>query len=122
MAEQWTNSALCAQADGDYWFLDNTTANQDGIAVALTICSLCDVSPQCLEYALVNDERFGIWGGMLPKPRNRLRRKLGIPARLAERVHGTEAGYAQHRRAGTPACRDCLRAASIASRERKANG
>jgi WhiB family redox-sensing transcriptional regulator len=33
------------------------------------------VKAQCLEYALANDERFGIWGGLSERERRRLRRR-----------------------------------------------
>ncbi|WP_407672362.1 WhiB family transcriptional regulator [Parafrankia discariae] len=32
---------------------------------AKRICSGCEVRAECLEYALENDERFGIWGGLV---------------------------------------------------------
>ena len=31
---------------------------------AKRICQTCTVQTECLEYALANDERFGIWGGL----------------------------------------------------------
>ena len=31
---------------------------------AKRICHGCEVQAECLEYALGNDERFGIWGGL----------------------------------------------------------
>jgi len=30
---------------------------------AKRVCRSCEVQAECLEYALENDERFGIWGG-----------------------------------------------------------
>ena len=30
---------------------------------------------ECLEYALQNDERFGIWGGLSERERRKLRRR-----------------------------------------------
>jgi hypothetical protein len=33
------------------------------------------VRAECLEYALENDERFGIWGGMSERERRRLKRQ-----------------------------------------------
>jgi WhiB family redox-sensing transcriptional regulator len=38
------------------------------------VCRSCDVRAECLEYALENDERFGIWGGMSERERRRLKR------------------------------------------------
>jgi WhiB family redox-sensing transcriptional regulator len=37
----------------------------------------CDVRAECLEYALLHDERFGIWGGLSERERRRLRRRAG---------------------------------------------
>ncbi len=44
---------------------------------AKRICLGCEVKDACLEYALANDERFGIWGGGLSE-RERRRLKRGI--------------------------------------------
>ena len=38
------------------------------------ICTSCEVKAECLDYALDNDERFGIWGGLSERERRRLRR------------------------------------------------
>jgi hypothetical protein len=35
----------------------------------------CDVPLDCLEYALANGERYGIWGGLTERERTRLRRQ-----------------------------------------------
>ncbi|MDU4245002.1 MAG: WhiB family transcriptional regulator, partial [Varibaculum cambriense] len=40
-------------------------------------CELCEVRDECLSYALENDERFGIWGGLSERERRRLRRNVG---------------------------------------------
>ncbi|MEY3132868.1 MAG: hypothetical protein RLZ29_1205, partial [Actinomycetota bacterium] len=34
-----------------------------------------EVREQCLEYALANGEKFGIWGGLSERERRRLRRQ-----------------------------------------------
>ncbi|MES8969273.1 WhiB family transcriptional regulator, partial [Cutibacterium acnes] len=39
------------------------------------ICESCEVRQECLEYALANDERFGIWGGLSEMERRRLRKR-----------------------------------------------
>ena len=68
----------CRQ-DPDAWFL-----NQRGQKAAAAICrgaaprtSRCPLIGECLEYALANDERFGVWGGMTERQRAALRRKGG---------------------------------------------
>lgn len=40
---------------------------------AKKICESCEVRSECLQYALENDERFGIWGGLSERERRRLR-------------------------------------------------
>jgi WhiB family redox-sensing transcriptional regulator len=35
---------------------------------------MCEMRTACLEYALANDERFGVWGGLSEKERLSLRR------------------------------------------------
>ena len=44
---------------------------------AKRICLGCEVKDSCLEYALANDERFGIWGGLSERERRRLKRAAG---------------------------------------------
>ena len=41
---------------------------------AKRICAMCEMRSVCLEYALNNDERFGVWGGLSEKERLSLRR------------------------------------------------
>ena len=42
---------------------------------AKKVCLSCDVRVECLEYALGQDERFGIWGGLSERERRRLKRR-----------------------------------------------
>jgi WhiB family transcriptional regulator, redox-sensing transcriptional regulator len=70
-AEQdWQERALCAQTDPEAFFPEKGGSTRE----AKRICSGCDVRAECLEYALANDERFGIWGGLSERERRRLRR------------------------------------------------
>ena len=46
----------------------------DDHRIAAAICNGCPVQEPCLEYALDNVERFGIFGGTTEKQRRRLRR------------------------------------------------
>ncbi len=41
---------------------------------AKRICGMCPIRTACLEYALDNDERFGVWGGLSEKERLEIRR------------------------------------------------
>jgi WhiB family redox-sensing transcriptional regulator len=40
------------------------------------------VREHCLEYALVNGEKFGIWGGMSERERRRIRRQRALARRV----------------------------------------
>ncbi|MBN9325765.1 MAG: WhiB family transcriptional regulator, partial [Cellulomonas sp.] len=43
---------------------------------AKKVCTQCEVRAECLEYALANDERFGIWGGLSERERRKLKRRV----------------------------------------------
>jgi WhiB family redox-sensing transcriptional regulator len=66
----WQTDALCAQTDPEAFFPEKGGSTRD----AKKICTTCEVKGQCLDYALANDERFGIWGGLSERERRRLRR------------------------------------------------
>jgi WhiB family redox-sensing transcriptional regulator len=67
----WQTDSLCAQTDPEAFFPEKGGSTRD----AKKICSTCEVRTQCLEYALENDERFGIWGGLSERERRKLRKR-----------------------------------------------
>ena len=67
----WQADALCAQTDPEAFFPEKGGSTRD----AKRICTTCDVRDQCLEYALQNDERFGIWGGLSERERRKLKKR-----------------------------------------------
>jgi len=67
----WQLDALCAQTDPESFFPEKGGSTRE----AKKICSSCEVRGECLEYALSNDERFGIWGGLSERERRKLRRR-----------------------------------------------
>jgi WhiB family redox-sensing transcriptional regulator len=71
--QDWQERALCAQTDPEAFFPEKGGSTRE----AKRICSGCEVRPECLEYALAHDERFGIWGGLSERERRRLRRAAG---------------------------------------------
>lgn len=71
-AEQWQERALCAQTDPEAFFPEKGGSTRE----AKRICLGCEVRDECLEYALANDERFGIWGGLSERERRRLKRGI----------------------------------------------
>jgi len=69
----WQDKALCAQTDPEAFFPEKGGSTRE----AKRICVSCEVKQECLEYALMQDERFGIWGGLSERERRRLKRKAG---------------------------------------------
>lgn len=69
----WQSDSLCAQTDPEAFFPEKGGSTRD----AKKICVSCEVRVQCLEYALQNDERFGIWGGLSERERRKLRKQAG---------------------------------------------
>ena len=67
--QEWQERALCAQTDPEAFFPEKGGSTRE----AKKICVGCEVKDDCLEYALANDERFGIWGGMSERERRRLK-------------------------------------------------
>ena len=70
--DQWQERALCAQTDPEAFFPEKGGSTRE----AKRICQGCEVKGMCLEYALANDERFGIWGGLSERERRRLKRGI----------------------------------------------
>lgn len=69
----WQEEALCAQTDPEAFFPEKGGSTRE----AKRVCQVCPVRTQCLEYALANDERFGIWGGLSERERRKLKREAG---------------------------------------------
>jgi WhiB family redox-sensing transcriptional regulator len=67
----WQEQALCAQTDPEAFFPEKGGSTRE----AKRVCLSCDVRNDCLEYALANDERFGIWGGLSERERRRLKKR-----------------------------------------------
>jgi WhiB family redox-sensing transcriptional regulator len=70
-AQSWQERALCAETDPEAFFPERGGSARE----AKRICTACEVRAECLEYALANDERFGVWGGLSERERRRMRRR-----------------------------------------------
>lgn len=91
IAPQWFNenskkTAKCvafpATAEYDPWFGESDDPEAvDETEDAKNICKgtydgrPCPLIEQCLEFALVNNERWGVWGGTTPDERTKLRKE-----------------------------------------------
>ena len=67
----WQEHARCRGEDPDLFFPERGSPGDS----AKRVCVTCDVRLDCLEYALANGERYGIWGGLTERERTRLRRQ-----------------------------------------------
>ena len=67
----WQERSLCAQTDPEAFFPEKGGSTRE----AKKVCVGCEVRAECLEYALANDERFGIWGGLSERERRKLKKR-----------------------------------------------
>jgi len=66
----WQDYGNCLGVDPDLFF----PARGDSTDQAKAVCAGCTVRDACLEYALVNYEKHGIWGGKSERERRRMRK------------------------------------------------
>ena len=92
----WQDYANCLGVDPDLFFPERGASTRE----AKEVCRGCVVREDCLEYALVNGEKFGIWGGMSERERRRLRRQRALAAPCLHRVRNTLASPPAPLRAG----------------------
>jgi len=64
-ATSWMDGALCAQSDPEAWFPNPGEHSR----AAKAICDDCPIRERCLEYALAEDLRWGVWGGLTASER-----------------------------------------------------
>ena len=67
----WRQRAACRGVDPDIFY----PASDEESDEAKAVCGVCPVREACLEYALVNRERDGVWGGATERERRRMIRQ-----------------------------------------------
>lgn len=67
----WRQRAACRGIDPAVFY----PASDEEAQPAKAICAQCPVRQPCLEYALVNRERDGVWGGATERERRRMVRQ-----------------------------------------------
>lgn len=70
---KWQKDGACNEPDVDpnMFFPERGSSTKE----AKDICFLCPVRSECLDYALMNGEKFGIWGGTSERERRKIRKK-----------------------------------------------
>lgn len=82
----WMEEGDCVGAETDLWFPEGTpkqvaTASEE----AITICNGCAVLGPCREYA-VQQEPYGIWGGLTENEREQVRAIRGLPLLIPKKI------------------------------------
>ena len=67
----WRYRGACRGLDPDIFY----PATEEEGGPAKDVCNACGVRQQCLEFALTNREREGVWGGATEKERRRILRQ-----------------------------------------------
>lgn len=70
------DNGACAGTDPEMFYPGRGESTREAKAV----CAQCGARDECLDHALANNERFGVWGGTSERQRRRLRRTRRISA------------------------------------------
>ncbi len=68
----WMDRGVCHQTDPELFFPEKGGSTRE----AMSICARCPVAAECLDYAIDNDERFGIWGGVSERHRRAIKKAM----------------------------------------------
>jgi WhiB family redox-sensing transcriptional regulator len=73
---RWRKDAACRASSPDLFFPVGTVgAALTEIESAKAVCSGCAVREACLEFAMVTNQEFGVWGGTSEDERRRMRQE-----------------------------------------------
>jgi len=78
--QEWQSRANCMGVDPELFFPERGSSTRE----AKEVCRGCVVQQDCLEFAIANGEKFGIWGGMSERERRRVRRSRVLHDRGVE--------------------------------------
>lgn len=67
----WRQKAACRGVDPDIFY----PVTEEDAEEAKAVCAGCVVRQTCLEWALTNRERDGVWGGATERERRRILRQ-----------------------------------------------
>jgi hypothetical protein len=79
---EWTERAECTPMHADLYFPDNKNSVYD-YGAARAVCRACPVQAECLSHALDKDERHGMWGGLSPVEREKLRQGPRVQVKVS---------------------------------------
>jgi hypothetical protein len=82
--EERCGEPLCAQTDPELFFPEKGGS----VVEAKKLCRQCPVQTECLIFAVLNAEMYGVFGGLSAKERSRLRRQS--PEAMAQHLRAPE--------------------------------
>jgi len=85
----WVEQAACKGLDPELWF--PTRGDNTSYGEATKVCGECPVRAECLDYAVTNRIRTGIWGGLGQRGRRALIQNT--PRRRPLPAHGVARRY-----------------------------
>lgn len=112
--EDWRSDAACRGMPTELFFEDN--GKRINSLVERT-CNSCYVRDQCRQYAIDNDEEFGVWGGISQGALNAEKRKATRKPTTEFPDCGTVKSYKQHLAKNQLPCAKCRRAYAIYRRD-----
>jgi WhiB family transcriptional regulator, redox-sensing transcriptional regulator len=68
----WRERGRCKGADPQVFYPED---DEDPAEQAKQVCAACVVREACLEHAIANHEKVGVWGGYTARERRRLVRQ-----------------------------------------------
>jgi WhiB family redox-sensing transcriptional regulator len=68
---KWWDLGACRGLDASVFYPDD----DEGADVAKAVCASCSVQSACLDYALSEREKAGVWGGATERDRRRMIRQ-----------------------------------------------
>ncbi len=80
MSESWRESAACREAPKEIFFPVARAGKYAETVTdrALAYCDHCPVSDDCYNFARLDRERSGIWGGVILEPGTKRRKRRPI--------------------------------------------
>ena len=85
--------AACTGSSANFF---PTQMGESGVKQAVAICGQCPVQIRCVQFALSNNIRHGIWGGYTARGRRELANALEYVADFTRQEHATAHWYAHY--------------------------
>lgn len=72
--DEWRKKSACYGGNTNLFFPTKEDHSSCSLQIAMSrlICVTCPVRIDCLKFALENNEKHGIWGGIVPRDRRKL--------------------------------------------------